>query len=689
MPNVRLSLLSLLISSSLLAAEGEPTTLDVLTVTATPFASEARKNPSAVDLVSGEEKRRRQNASLGDLLDEIPGISNLSTGSQVGKPVIRGLSGNRVRVLADGLAQDHQQYGVRHLPNVDPFLAERVEVVRGPMSVLYGSDAMGGVVNLVPRRIPATAAGESLLQGRLTGSYGSNNDEGMLGLEAEGARGDFGWTLALSQRNAGDLTSPDEPTFAESGEKGDPKFTGRLEHTDFQLRDGALGLGYSGDFGNLSLRLSHWDNEQNFLLPNGNVTGQNLENGNLALAGEFWTANDWLIKSTLGWQQNLRQAATGIGHAELNEENMTLDLVTDRYSLKLAAENPEINGWRGELGLELLGKAQDLRRGHLVPDARQRSQALYAFEAAEFGRLGLQLGARYDNISLHAQADENFPVVDTHQREWSVWTGSAGLSWALNPRWQLVGTLGRGFRAPSIFELYADGVHGGVAAYQRGNPALEAETSLNTDLGLRWQVAGLSLSATLFHNLIDNYIYLANSGETHTGSGLPIYQVQQDDARLQGVELALNGPLTRWLELQASYEAVSGELTRSDRDLPLLPANRLRAELRLHRQAWRGLRALRAHLGVNHAWDKEAAGPYEPFAQFDNTPFGTASTEAYTLWQLGAGFDWPLHGGRAVAVDLRIENMFDTAYRDFLDTYKGYALGPGRNLVLNLSVPFG
>jgi iron complex outermembrane receptor protein/hemoglobin/transferrin/lactoferrin receptor protein len=687
MQYLRLSLIPFLVSSSLIAAENGPTTLDDLTVTATPFASDLQESPSAVDLVSGDEKRRRQNASLGDLLDEIPGINSISTGSQVGKPVIRGLSGNRVRVLADGLGQDHQQDGVRHPPNVDPFLAERVEVVRGPMSVLYGSDALGGVINLIPRTIPSTASGKSLLEGRLTGSYASNNNEGMLGLEAEGARGGFGWTLALSERNAGNLTTPDEPTYAESGVRGDPKFSGQLDYTDFEITDGTLGLGYTGEAGSINFRVTHWNSEQNFLLTNGSVTGQNLKNNNFSLTGEYLTANDWLIKPTLGWQHNLRQAGTGVTYAELNGGNMTLDILTDRYNMKLAAEHPIVDGWQGEIGLEILEKEQDLRRGHLVPDAEQSSQSLYAFETAELGRLGLQLGARYDNVSLQAATDENYTAVDTREKEWSVWTGSTGASWALNQRWKLVGTLGRGFRTPSIFELYADGVHGGVAAYQRGNPELEAETSLNTDLGIRWQGDDLKLGLTLFNNDIDNYIYLANTGTIHTGSGLPIYQVEQEDARLRGVELSLSGSLTRWLEVEASYEAVSGELTSTDNELPLLPAKRLRAELRIHHNTWRGLRDLRGHLSANHAWAKDAAGPYEPFAQFDNIPFGTASTDAYTLWELGAGFDLPLKGNRSLEVDFRIENLFDTAYQDFLDSYKGYTLGAGRNLVLTLSLP--
>ena len=505
----------LVLASPVMAGE----TLEAVSVTATPFSAKTGDSPTAVDVVEGPEKRRRQGASLGELVEDVPGVSNVSTGSQVGKPVIRGLSGNRIRILSDGVAQDHQQYGVRHLPNVDPFLASRAEVVRGPMSVLYGSDAMGGVVNLVPRAIPVAAPGEGFVNGRAATEYRSNNEESMLGLEAEGASGGWGWTAAASRRDGGNITTPDEATFDETGRSSDPKFTGELDHTDFELADGTLGVGHSGEYGRVSLRLTRWQSEQNFLLPDGEPLGQNLENDEAAIKGEFWTAGDWLIKPQLAWQSNLRQAApAGTAYQDLDEDRLGLDVRRDRQTLKLGAEHPVVDGWRGEFGTEVVRVDQYLRDGHLTPDAGREGVALYGFEEKSFGPVRVQVGARFDHLEQSAERDEYFDQVDTQTREYDVATGSVGAAWRIDDRWTLKGNLGRGFRAPSIFELYADGVHGGVAAVQKGDPTLTEETSLNTDLGLAWQGETTGAEVTVYRNRIDDYIFLENTGATQDGA---------------------------------------------------------------------------------------------------------------------------------------------------------------------------
>lgn len=160
---------------------------DKIIVTVSPFASEIDTHAASASVISDEEKRGKQSLSLGDLIDEEAGISSISTGAHVGKPVIRGFTGNRIRILNNGISQDHQQYGVRHMPNVDPFLFQRVEVVRGPASVLYGADAMGGVINLVPNDIPDGSDQQLFTAGRLSGSYLSNNHGNMFGLKAKAA----------------------------------------------------------------------------------------------------------------------------------------------------------------------------------------------------------------------------------------------------------------------------------------------------------------------------------------------------------------------------------------------------------------------------------------------------------------------------------------------------------------------
>ena len=658
--------------------------LGVITITATPFATPAEEGPSSVDILDDEGKRQAETLSLGATLDDIPGVATIATGGQVGNPVIRGLSGNRIRVLNDGVAQDYQQYGVRHPANVDPLLAERIEVVRGPMSVLYGSDALGGVVNMIAPDLPVAPDGSDV-SGRLTSGFAGNNDERLLGGEIRAAKGGFGLAITGNWRDAGDMETPDAPTFAETGQAGDPKFTGRLDHSDYENRNGRIAFGYTGTQGEVEVSYTDWRSRQNFLLPNGQPVGQHLENRDWAIAGEYDLAGDWRLKSRLHWQENVRQALTGADYDTLDAQGPDLDIRRDRRTVRLGAEHPEWAGWRGELGVERADVDQDLRRGGLTPDAEREEWAIYAFEQRDMGPVTLQLGARVDRIEQSAERSAAFASVDTRERDYTVATGSAGVAWAIDERWTLKANLGRGFRAPSIFELYADGVHGGVAAVQKGDPTLAEETSLNADLGVNWQGEQVDWSATVYQNRIDDYIYLANTGATQ--GPLPIYAASQGDATLEGVELAGKWRFARHWTLDGGFDAVRGELD-DGRDLPLMPADSLRVGLAFDHPGNDTFRDWHARLGASHHFDKDAAGPYEPFAQFDDTPFGTASTDDYTLVSLGAGVSIPFQRETELRLTLEVDNLLDETYRDFLDTYKGYALGMGRNVRLRADLAF-
>lgn len=658
--------------------------LGTITITAAPFATLAEDAPSSVDVLDGEEKRQAESLSLGATLDDLPGVSTITTGGQVGNPVIRGLSGNRIRVLNDGIAQDYQQYGVRHPANVDPLLAERIEVVRGPMSVLYGSDALGGVVNMISPDLPVAPDGSDV-SGRLTSGFASNNDEKLLGGEIRAAKGGFGLAITGNWHDAGDMETPNASTFAETGQAGAPKFTGRLDHTDYENRNGRIAFGYTGEQGEIEVSYTDWRSQQNFLLPNGKATGQNLENRDWTIAGAYELAGDWRIKSRLHWQENVRQALTPGDYDTLDAQGPDLDIRRDRRTARIGVEHPEWAGWRGEVGVERADVDQDLRAGGLTPDAEREELAIYAFEQRDMGPVTLQLGARVDQIAQSAEQSTAFPAIDTRERDYNVATGSAGLAWAIDEQWTVKANLGRGFRAPSIFELFADGVHGGIAAVQKGDPSLTEETSLNADLGVNWQGEQVEWSATVYQNRIDDYIHLANTGTTQ--GSLPVYAARQDDAKLQGVELAGQWQFARHWTLDGGFDAVRGELD-DGRDLPLMPADSLRAGLAFDHGGGETFRDWHVRLGVSHHFDKDAAGRYEPFAQFDDKPFGTASTDDYTLVSLGAGVSVPFQRKTDLRLTLQVDNLLDETHRDFLDTYKGYALGMGRNVRLRADLAF-
>ncbi|AGA91227.1 outer membrane cobalamin receptor protein [Thioflavicoccus mobilis 8321] len=693
------SLYGLLVGGLVTAAVAEPVTdeqpiaveLDAIEVTAgVPVPGDPMLQAADVDVLTGEELRRRARLTLGETLESLPGVSSITAGNTVGKPVIRGLSGNQIQVLSNGVGVDYQQYGERHPPNIDPFLAERIEVVRGASSLLYGSGALGGAIDVQAPAFVFSPEGESAASGDTLFTYHSNNGQWDTGAKARASSDWLSIDAGLIRRSAGNLNTPNAKTAAESGDSSDPKFTGELPFTDFDQLNGQFGVGVQTDIGEFGVRYTQWNNENNYLLPNGKGIGLWLRNDQLQFTGAMPLASGWELKPTLSWQNNLRRANSAGTPLSAGYDG-TVHLEFDRYVARFEAVHDALGPFDGgTLGVEYSNKIQYSRGTTVLASGGEVGNlALFAFESKDIGALTLQAGLRHDWHSVTGDAGKtsatvNFTGRDNH--DYAEFTGSLGAVYRLTDQLAIASNLGRGFRAPSLFELYADGVHGGVSAIQEGNPDLDPETSLNIDLGLRWRSPSVQGSATLYRNAISDYIYLEDTGESR--DDLPVFAYKQDDALLTGLELEARWQVTDRIELGATLDVVRGTNDRTDEDLPLLPADTLKVEA-TYRFPERGMvREPYFTLGVRHAAAKDAA-PGEPFAQFDDMPFGTASTDAYTLVDLDLGFAFRAFGSRLARVDLAVRNLFDIEYRDFLDTYKGYALSPGRDISLSVSVPFG
>lgn len=679
-----------LVSATVLFADNTTLQLDTVSVSASPIhAHETFDIPAQVDVIDHNEITSKATASLGAILEDAPGVNNLSTGSQAGKPVIRGMSGERVKILSNGAATDFQTYGIRHISNVDPFLANRIEVIRGAQGVLYGSDALGGAVNILSPELLYTKKGESKLQGEILGEYHTNNDERAGGVKLQAASGKMGVNVGVIKRKSGNLHTPNSDTWSPGEPSGTlPRFAGELPYTNFETNSAYIAIGYTDNWGNIALQHTYWQSFQNYLghgpKPTYNAVasaGQELTNNETQLRGEF-LAGEWIIKPSLSHTHNLRQAATNIPYESMNDSNIDLDIKIDRLDGKLALVHPKISIFDGEIGIEGYNKKQTVQEGHLVPNADENGKSIYLFEETDLNRWILQLGLRYDTRTIDADVRTN------NHRDFSAIGGSVGATYKLTDSWNMAVNLTRGFRAPSIFELYADGVHGGVQAYQVGNPNLNEETTLGGDLSLRYKDAQAKASLTLYRTYIDDYIYLVNTGNFH--GTLPEMTNQQTDAQMQGIEFTLETYLSDVTRFEGSFEIINGKDTTNDRPLPMMPANNLRMALYQNLGALGTLRNNTISVNMKAYDDQQIAGSYEPFSQYNNKtkfPFGSADTAGYTLW--GIGYESTLTMMNHPAnLGIKVDNLLDAKYRNFLDTYKGYTLGMGRNVSFSLQIPF-
>lgn len=626
-------------------------------VSASAAPTTALESPQPVGVLGGDALREALAASLGETIGAMPGVRNWSTGSGVGKPMIRGLRNDRVLVLADGQRTDFQGWGDEHGPQIESADADRVEVIRGPASVLYGSDALGGVVNVIPRDLP-TAFGESpFVHGRLTSGWSSNGRGRDARLALEAASEGLGLRGSLTGRTHGDLRTPG----------------GTLANTGYDAVTGSLEAGVRGEWGAWSLRFTrrgetvriHEDPaEEPGATPNQRITDDLVHFGALMPVG------GGRVRFDAGWQRNDRRE-----FEERDAPDFALGLLARTWNAGVRWHHAPRGRWQGLVGASLqrerfTGSGEEA----LIPDARSLDAGLYAFEEADLGRWRLSLGARVDTRALEASAQPELGVTQQSRRHEAV-TGNVGVLCRLAEPVALVLNLGRGFRAPSTFDLFSNGMHEGTVAFERGDPGLSVERSLNADVALRVQTSRLHGEVGGFINRIDDFIYSRPTGTFDDESGFQIFDVVQGDARLVGFEASADLHLDRAWHVLGSVDWVRGDNEALGQPLPWIPPMRIEAGVRYEAERIAALH--HPHLSLRGSWNAEQ----------DRLDPDDLATDAYTLLHAAAGCDLPLCG-HALGLELVVRNVADTRYRDFVSRYKAYADAPGRDVRVQASVGF-
>jgi iron complex outermembrane receptor protein len=631
--------------------------LPPIQITATPSATTTLTSPQPASVVTGEELRLRQAANLGATLDGVTGVTNWSTGAGIGKPVIRGLSSNRVLIVENGQRVEHQAWGDEHSPTVETGDAERIEVVRGPSSVMYGSDAIGGVVNVVPRELPDAIDRSGFIGGWFTGSFATNNEQPQGTLALEGASGGFGARASVSGLTSNDLRTAE----------------GTLFNSANRSWGGQAAAGYRGSWGSVSATYSarneepeiHEDPAEDPLATPFQKIGMDVlrirvqapvGRSRLEVIGGY-SVND---------RQEFEARDEPLPALTLREETGTGDV---RW------HHAPIGPFTGTLGISY--RRDQIRTGGeevLVPASDADNVGLYASEQMHVDRWTVGFGLRYEYRQLDVFAEPALGVVP-QQRTYNTVSGNVGVSYRVSSPVALVVNVGRGFRAPSTFELFADGVHEGTNRYEIGDPNLDNETSLNTDLAVRVQTPSIIAEMGVFANVIDNYIYPDPTGMIDSTSGLQIFDITQGNSTFLGAEAALTWHTNQWLHFRGTADYVWAENQRLDQPLPWIPPFRATYWVQFEGRGNRTfLRPWIAVGGETNA--KQTRTDPEDFA-----PPG------YTLMNAAAGVtvDSP-NGG--ISFDLTLRNALDKDYIDFMSRYKTYALNMGRNLTIRITTAF-
>lgn len=635
--------------------------LSGVVVTASPTGGDEDNLTQAASELSGKALNRALGSTIAQTLSAEPGIAMRFNGPAANAPIIRGLQGDRILILQDGeRAGDLAAAAPDHAVSIDPLGAQRIEVVRGPASLLYGNNALGGVVNVITNDIPTS------IPSHLEGSVATSVESAAPGAAGFGAItapiGDaWAFTVRGGMRRAGDQRLGGGGTLAQ---------------TQSRAWNGTIGLGFQTDRVNGGAVLRSYDFD--YGLPNepgAPETGTRIAGRKqvaslktqLQSMSALLPSLDVDLTAQHYWHDEI--APTGSVNTRFDLRTQTLDLRTKTV----------VGRARGVLGVQGVRKQYSATGDDaLTPAATSAVGGIYLYQDlplsptadADDRAAHLQAGVRYDAYRIETErGDPKFGAATS--RTVQAISGSVGVSLPLTEAATLGVSLARGFRAPTVEELFSNAYHDAAGTYDRGNPSLQAETNSGVDAILRLKSASLSGSVGAYYSRVTNYVAPSIVGDTLVGGALqPLNTFVQSDAELTGVEGSLEAILAPHVVGGVSGDLVRGRF-RDGANIPFMPAARVGASLRYDRGEW--------NVGgeVRHA-----------FAQQDVSG-GTVDvpTAAYTLLNVSAGYQ-VIAGGRVHAVTLRVDNLTDARFFDAASRIKSFAANPGRNLALVYKVLF-
>ncbi|HEX6096455.1 MAG TPA: TonB-dependent receptor [Thermoanaerobaculia bacterium] len=639
-----------------------------IVVSAGPDARRASEVYQPVNVIEESEVAEQLQPTLGETLNQEPGVSSTYFGPGSSRPVIRGVGGDRIRILEEGVGTgDASNVSPDHAVSIEPSKAQQIEIVRGPATLLYGSNAVGGLVNVVDNRVPTSVPTETVTGSvDLRASSAASERSGTLTLD--GGAGRFAWHLDLSDRDTEDVDIPG-PADAED----DPaEFRGKLDNSSLEARSGTLGASYVGERGFLGVAVTGFST--NYGVPghahHHHEEGEeeeeeeeapvriDLDQRRLDVRGE--------LTQLTGPFENvrLRVGINDYEHRELEGAEVGTLFTNERVEGRLEARHRPLGLVRGVVGVQLANNDfAAIGEEAFVPANTVDTRAIFAFEELTRGRFDFQFGARYENQDVRVEA----PLPS---RSFGGVSVSGGAIFRPVESYGVALSLARTVRLPTASELYAFGPHVATRQFEIGNADLSEETSLGIDLSLRKTAGRVRGQINLFRNTFDGYIYDAPAGEEE--DELPVFRYVQADARFTGVELETHTELwhegDHHLEIDLGGDYVRGTLAGGG-DLPRVPPLRTALGLRYkfrqlsaHAEAWR------------YATQRRVAELEE-------------STPGYTL--INASLSYRILTSRMIHdILLRGTNLTDELARSHVSPLKETVPLPGRDITLAYSVTF-
>ena len=652
-------------------------------IVSTPFHKLQRENVMKVEYAKLSSLKNQGAPTLVEGIGAIPGVDVVSTGVGIGKPVIRGLTSNRVLVYTQGIRLENQQFGAEHGLGVNEAGIESVEVIKGPASLLYGSDAMGGVLYLNPEKF----ASPSSTEGDINFNYNSNTlgISSGAGIRTSGEK--FKYLLRLATNNHVDYLGGDG---------------NRVTNSRFNEKDLKAGLGYQATSFKSDIRYNY--NQSNLGIPEEvglqttsrtpDLPYQKLDNHILSSNSKIFFNNSNL-DITLGYIGNNRKEFEDHDHHEEEEEDheeeeedhaedegheeAALDMKLNTFNYNLQYHLPKSGKFETVVGVQGIYQTnKNYGEEILIPDATTQDIGFLGTTHFHLDQNNdFQVGLRYDHRQIDAKAygsslEEGY--IAPLKRNFNSFNGAFGYKNNISEQFTGRINVATGFRAPNLAELTSYGTHEGTNRFEIGNRDLKNEQNLQIDLALEFQNEHYEFFLNGFHNSIRDYIYIAPSGTVMDET--PVYNYLQQDAILYGGEIGfhLHPHPYDWLHIESSYQTVFGEL-QSGEALPLIPANKLTNTLRVEFNNAKGwwLRS-NAFVSLNTIFKQGKVSAFETV------------TPGYSLLNAGIGGDIQFLK-KSMNINISANNLLDKKYIAHLSRLKSDGiLNMGRSVVVGLNI---
>ncbi|RXK85438.1 TonB-dependent receptor [Filimonas effusa] len=649
----------------------------------------------ASTVMKGQDLFNTRGATLGESLKGITGLNTLQTGPSVSKPVIHGLHSNRVLILNNGVRQEGQQWGSEHAPEIDPFIASEVSIVKGASSVRYGSDAIAGVVLLEPEALnPARQ-----LQGQVNAVAATNGRMGVMSGMLEGKldkRLDgLNWRVQGTLKRAGNFRTPgyylkntgiSEADFSAAVSYKKSNYGIDLYYSEFHNK---LGVFDGSHVGNVSDLYAAFERPRpitaSYFSYKIDRSYQDVSHRLLKAGGWYRFNNGSRLEVVFARQGNRR-----------DEYDIDLPYSTDpdilkmpQISFKIKTHTLDVNyDWAsgkyfsGSIGVSG-GTQGNVFNGirYLVPNFRNYSGGVYAIEKYTYNKLTLEAGARYDYRWLRVYRLNNNTLqtyYTTH--DYRNVTGTAGAGYKFTDHFSINANVGSAWRAPSVNELYIDGIHLSAASYEKGDSLLKSERSYNFTFGIKYERSRFRAEAVAYYNVINDFIYAkpALKPVTLISGTYPLFSYTQDDVTLKGVDVDLSYKPVRQVEL-VSKTSIVRAWNRTIHDyLVFMPADRFDNKIQYNIGSLGRVRDCYLSLQNISVRRQDRVPPNSDYV---------APPPGYSLFNISTGFTIHI-SGNSLNINLGVDNVANVAYRDYLNRFRYYANDLGMNVMLRAKYVF-